>query len=356
MSKSYQYVETKNPDIFRVVDRNNKCQWYWRKSSDQYFNSVDRLLAEGYKEADLVDYAMEEDVEILQNSIEDILSSTKNEINISQAGSETGLQHWDSMVGFARFWEDHAPIILASSATLFNSMFKYAGEAHAIIILTKECGNDACPCHNLIGKVGLYRWQTDEPHPSDVARLCALAVAENLGEYLPPSEGLGYTSVLTISGGESAVSAYKISNYTQDDLAEAWPRFVGAVRIFEFVTTPFDPDKDIFDIPNTISFKIKRFDFAKAKKEAAKLAAVPAHISKVKSLDIDLNLLKIGAWIIIGSGSLAEVTQLDDNGTVHYLTESKEPGSIHYTGIREVYEKNPKSNEPEKSKKKAKKK
>lgn len=343
--KNYIFVPTKNPDLFRVQDRLGHVDRYWRKSSDQYFSDIDEVLAEGYKDIDARDDSMDEQVLDLNATIETVLSVESEVVHLQQTESEHVLfepYQWDAMVGFANFFERHEPILCASTAVLYNSMFKYAGTAAAILILTKDCGSpETCPCKDLIDKIGLFNWQFDEPHPTDIAKLCSLSVSDNISEYIPPLSSLGYTAILTLSASGATLQPYRFSSFTPDEMTDAWPRFIGALRIFEFVTTPFDPEKDIEEIPDEVNIVLRRFDFKKAEKEAAKLAKKKPHVATVRPLDIDASKVKVGVWIIAVTGENAEITELEDDGTVHYKTVSGKEEASHYTTIRHIYDGNP---------------
>lgn len=172
---------------------------------------------------------------------------------------------WDCLLAFASFWNAHEPIVLVSELPLYNTMFQYAGTADAIIILTKACEVKTCKCNEFVGKIGLFDWKTSSGiRASYSAQVGAYSLAENIGEVLPPGQAIAYTAVLRVGTQHKTTGGYEIKIFDQDALLDAWQRFLGAKRIFDYEKTPFDPAKDILDIPDELLIHVPKFDMPAA--------------------------------------------------------------------------------------------
>lgn len=175
---------------------------------------------------------------------------------------------WDCLLSFESFWGAHEPIVLTSELTLYSTMFEYAGTADAIIILTKACEVKTCKCKELVGKIGLFDWKTSSGiRASYGAQVAAYSVSENIGEYLPPGQAVAYAAILRLGTAHKTTGGYELKVIDQDALLDAWQRFLGAKRIFDYEKTPFDPAKDVLDIPDEFVIHAPKFDMAAAIKE-----------------------------------------------------------------------------------------
>lgn len=323
MAKSYTLGETKHEKLFRLMDRDKNWRRYVlvKEFTEEYQNrvaaaepgeepkptfadlktalyldGVTTILNDGYTKGSffanwLSQHTMEEREKILSAAGEkgdkvhrtiDMLISggdvdgkgtlltRETEVLNRESKQEEPLENdeWDCLLSFESFWSAHAPIVLTSELTLYSTMFEYAGTADAIIILTKACEVKMCKCEELVGKIGLFDWKTSSGiRASYGAQVAAYSLAENMGEYLPPGQAVAYAAILRLGTAHKTTGGYELKVIDQDALLDAWQRFLGAKRIFDYEKTPFDPAKDIIDIPDEFVIHAPKFDMEAARKE-----------------------------------------------------------------------------------------
>ena len=289
--KTYELKETKDPDIFRVVDREGNWENYFVKSLNAYLRGVTTILNGGYAKGAFFDqwlsqHTADERDAILKAAGEkgdkvhraiDLILSAKGKFALDATtgilNRETGdheplsAQEWDCMLAFESFWGAHAPVVLVSEATLYNLGSGYAGTADAILILTKACGVKACRCEELVGQVGLYDWKTSGGiRASYSAQVAAYANASNIVQYLPLGyKAPDYTAVLRLGTNHKTTGGYEFKAWDREATGEAFVRFCGARNIYEAEHKPFDPATDIQEIPDEVKFDVPHYDFTKPK-------------------------------------------------------------------------------------------
>ena len=294
--KTYELKPTKHPDVFRVVDRDGEWQHYFIKSKNLYPVGVTTILNRGYAkgaffEQWLSQHTAEERDQILRSAGErgdkvhraiDGLLSWPEESTLVISREEgfynretkdyepLSNDEWDALLSFNSFWAAHAPVILTSEATVYNTSYGYAGTTDAILILTKACGVKTCKCEPLIGKIGLWDWKTSSGiRASYSAQIAAYAFSENLAEYLPAGKIVpDYTAILRVGTNHKTTGGYEMKAFTFLETQANFHRFIAAKEIADFEFKPFDPETDIEEIPDTIQFTVQKFDFEKAKVEA----------------------------------------------------------------------------------------
>ena len=305
--KTFDLLETKHPDLFRVVDRNGNWEYYWHKPSDTYLRGVTTILNVGYAKGAFFDewlsrHTPDERDEILRaagergdkvhRAIDTILgmgaegklSRTSRIFNkASGVEEQLSIEEWDALLSFGRFWVAHEPILHASEASVFNTRLGYAGTADAILTLTKSCGVRTCKCADLVGKVSLWDWKTSKGiRPSYSAQTAAYACAENIGEYLPGMTGIAYTAVLRLGTAHKTTGGYELKSF---DVMEGFERFMAAKSIADFEHRPFEPS-DITEVPDEIKITVTAYQAPKPEeKKTSKRKAKVAQkrVRKIKS-------------------------------------------------------------------------
>lgn len=300
--KTFTLEPTKHLDLFRVVDRDGNWEHYWLKSKNLFLRGVTTVLERGYAkgaffeewlakitptERDAILKATGERGDKVHRAIDsmltfggdplaaDLVQTSKLDRSIGIYNRETKdyekieNDEWDMLLSFARFWQAHAPIVLVSEASLYDTEHGYAGTTDAILILTKACDVKTCRCKDLIGKIGVWDWKTSSGiRPSYSAQGAAYAHAENIGEYLPPRAAVDYIAILRLGTNHKTTGGYELKSFSGDEMQNGFLRFIAAKMIADFDYTSFNPDADIADIPDELELTVQRFDMEKARADA----------------------------------------------------------------------------------------
>lgn len=297
--KTFVHEPTRHKDLFRVVDREGDWGEYFFAPSGVYLRGVTAILATGYAKGEgFMQWAFnttpDERDAILKEAqsrgdkvhrfIEHALTSEGDgEFKREEAiySKETkDYEHvtnreWDCILSFGRFWTLHEPILLAAEATLYNLKLKYAGTTDAMLILTKACDVKACGCKDLIGKIGLWDWKSSKGiYPSHIAQAAAYAKTDNIGNYLPKKRKVEYLAILQVGSKHKTTGGYTFEVVVgKEEMNAAYARFLAAKTISDHEYRPFDPMKDIQEIPDEVKIVVKKYEEpkklkAKKKKDA----------------------------------------------------------------------------------------
>lgn len=320
--KTYNLKPTKHPKLFRVVDREGNWEHYafieTKGMPAIFLRGVTTILKNGYVKGPgllkfLSDHTATERDEILKAAgekgdkvhraidmmislpdpitlggkaypiAEPIVQKLENGVGIfnKEAGDYEPIsnEEWDALLAFSSFWNAHEPVVLKSEGSLYSIAGGYAGTADAIVILTKACEVKMCKCEDLIGKIGLFDWKTSKGiYPEYYAQSAAYANAENIGEYLPPEGKIDYIAILRLGTPHKTTGGYEFKAVTGEGLKGAFNLFNAAKSIADFEYTPFNPERDIEEIPDSLEIQVKHFDFEAAKKEAEEKAKEKAFV------------------------------------------------------------------------------
>lgn len=299
--KSYQLQPTRNPKLYRVVDREKNWEHYafitkFKESYDPEkgsptFDDIETvvwlrgsttILGIGYAKDKfffdwLSKHTKEEREGILRaagdrgDMVHRFIDMALNfkpgkskpgqpvtsiwerdiEIHNRETGEERKLTNdeWDCVLAWGAFWAAHAPQLLFSEESMYNLSVGYAGTADAGLVLTKTCGYKSCPCPELIGKPGLWDWKTSGAiYPSYAPQTASYAFADNLPLLLPKGAKLAYTAILRI-GTAHKNGGYQIeASVGEENMEYDMNRFKASKLIADHEYKPFDPTKDVTDI------------------------------------------------------------------------------------------------------------
>src|SRR3990167_9947319 len=293
--KSYELLDTKHPDLSRVVDREGNWENYKHKPSGRYLTGITTVLGRGYPkgpgfenflsqktpaERDAILKAAGEKGDRVHRLIDTILSQSKKpytyELDRSnlvynratKAQEQITNDEWDAILSWARFWILHRPIVFASELSVYNLIHGYAGTGDSALKLTRECDVKTCKCNELIGKAGIWDWKTGNGiYPSYFAQVAAIVFADNIAEYLPKKHKIEYGAVLRLGTRHVTTGGYELKVTT--DLSEAFVRFLAAKTIADNEYDPFDPES-IYEIPDNIIIPINVVDLTAKPKPSAK--------------------------------------------------------------------------------------
>lgn len=307
--KSYELRSTKHPRLYRIVDREGNWEHYafiksWAPGYDPkeaprfedikeaaYLRGATTILGLGYAKDPfflnwLSTHTLEERNAILTAAgdrgdmvhrwIDMVLTfgfadgkattveqgwERDFEIHNRETGEERALSNdeWDAVLAWAAFWGAHAPLVVISEAPIYNLTLGYAGTADALLVLTKACGGRTCPCASLLGKVGLWDWKTSSGiYPSYSAQVAAYTKGDNTPEYLPKGSAVDYTAVIRL-GTRHKNGGYEIEASIGPEVDADMERFTAAKRIADHGYKPFDPAKDVVEVPDKINLTVTKF-------------------------------------------------------------------------------------------------
>ncbi len=271
MAKTYHLEPTKHPDLFRNVDRDGNWKEYFHAPTKLYLRGVTTILDRGYAKPELLTWAKNHSREEIDEKLR-VAGDKGDAVHQAIAGLlatgsfDRDLQiladdnknnrrltddEWDCLLSFGEFWNRHRAICLASEEAVFNLQIGYAGTLDGLVILTQACGVKACPCGNFIGQVGLFDWKSGGGiYESYGAQVAAYANAENLTQ-LP-----NYTAILRVGTAHKTTGGYQLEIYDIPETAQHFSEFVAAQTIDDASYKPFDPEKEIREIPDSITLTI----------------------------------------------------------------------------------------------------
>lgn len=265
--KSYTFEPTSNPDLRRVVDLKGDWRHYFHSPSGTYLRAVNAILEEGYAKgarfhAYLKTHTPEEIDRILKEAgdkgdavhqfISMIFSHPKMpnlQTPIMDNGDLRLLTHdeWSAVLSFQNFWNAHKPVLIDFEQAIANVKLGYAGTYDARLKLTGFCGNDKCQCKRFIGKVGLFDWKTGG------------GIYSNHGAQLSAYEKIApahYTAIVRL--GTKHRVGYEFQIYNRRETNAHFREFRSAITIASVDYKPFDPKKEIYEIPETLSLTVER--------------------------------------------------------------------------------------------------
>lgn len=320
--KTFTLESTKHPKLFRVVDREGNWKNYayikkTKKSYDPekapltfddvasavYLRGVTTILGEGYpkgkgfeiylartSEADqkeklesagekgtkvhnFIDLALMTEPE---NGKTLTLDRTQEVYNRNAKQEEVlNDNEWDTVLAWKEFWIAHSPILLQSEIPFYALKQGYAGTGDVICILTSECGERSCSCKGMTGKIGLIDWKTGSKiHPQYFSQGAAYERADNMKEYLPKGKKIEYIGIVRISPALSCGYEMKLSKNMKVDYA----KFSAAQLLASGDAKPFDPEKDVEEVPDSFELSVERYDWGKPKVEKKDKDAVPSDL------------------------------------------------------------------------------
>lgn len=320
--KTYTLEPTKHDDLFRVVDTDGNWKHYFLKSKNLYLRGVTTILDEGYAKGYgfnqwLLSKTKDEAAEILKVTgekgdrihrwIDLVLSGEAGKSKYNRLTgvynketddyTQLSVEEWSAALSFATFWNRHAPILFASEEPMYNTEYGYAGTTDGIFMITKACGVASCGCKPLVGKIGLWDFKTGSGiRASYFAQVASYAKAENIHDHIPKEKEIEYVAILRLGTSHVTTGGYEMKWFSADDMSVWFRRFLAAKIIADEGYKPFNPEKDIQDIPDDIEIDLTKVSLEpvegvvepkpKAKKKPGKRKP---RTKKPKQLTIDPN-------------------------------------------------------------------
>ena len=307
--KTFSLESTRDKKLFRVVDIDGEWERYFYFPKKVYLDSVTAILDKGYaKGTGLINFFKKntaEEAEVLMNlagekgsrlhrAIEqgldhqssgvfpELLGKLSRDMVVynrhSKQDEKLSTVEWNALLSFGSFWTKHEPQIVAIEESVYNLKYNYAGTLDAILILTKECEVKICPCKGLVGKVGIWDWKSGKGlYPSYGAQIASYGNAPSLKRVLGAKKP-EYTALLRIGTAHKTTGGYEMVVYNKEETHTNWDLFLAAHKIAHQEIKPFDPDKEVYEIPDEVNLKVEYTKLVIEK---------PKHDTKVKHRESD---------------------------------------------------------------------
>jgi hypothetical protein len=284
--KTYTFEQTTDKKAQRVVDQNGDWTHYFYKPKKLYLRAVNYILNTGFAKGQRFN-------EFLKNNskeeIERKLKTTGEKgdkvhqfirymfEHKGKAGRYTKMRNdetgklemltsdeWNCILSFTNFWNKHKAVLLAHEFTIFNLEHGFAGTGDAILKITQKCEVKSCPCNKLVGKMGLFDWKSgggiwDDQGP----QIAAYSHGDNL------AQKIDYTAILRLGTRHKTTNGYEFEPYETEETENHWQEFLAAIKISNASYRPFDPKKEIYDIPEKVNITITK-EKVKAKTKKSK--------------------------------------------------------------------------------------
>lgn len=266
--KTFHLEPTSNPDLSRVVDINGDWRHYFHSPSGTFLRAVNAILEDGYAKgtrfyAYLKNKSAAEIDEKLSAAcskgdgvhqfIDIIFKHPKLPNRMTPVVNEEGelriltWEEWEAVLSFQTFWNLHRPVLFDHEQAVCNLKLGYAGTYDARLKLTKACGNQFCKCEKFIGKVGIYDWKTGGGIYSNYGAQIASYEKARPGDY---------TAILRL--GTKHRTGYEFQPYNRRETNRHFQEFKSALVIANAEYKPFDPKKEIYEIPEKLDLVVER--------------------------------------------------------------------------------------------------
>jgi len=272
--KTYTFEKTTSKNVLKVVDQDGDWTHYYHKPTKTYLRAVNYILHTGFTKGQRFEEFLK------NNSKTEIESKLKRSVekgdkvhqfirylfeNKGRANRGTKMRseetrelelltndEWNCILSLGNFWEKHKPILLVHEFTIFNLKEKFAGTGDAILKLTEKCEIKSCPCKDLVGKLGLFDWKSGSGIWDDQGpQIAAYSHGENI------TKKIDYTAILRLGTRHIQTNGYEFVPYNVAETEKHWQEFLAAKTISNASYRPFDPKKEIYDIPEEIKILIQ---------------------------------------------------------------------------------------------------
>jgi len=276
--KNYSFKETTNPNLDRVVDLDGDWKVYFSRDEKKYKRGITSILNRTYPKGPQFLQAMKntsaEDWDKKMNHAMDRGDAIHQFIRIMLMGDIPGLpkvnrltqvlaednvtlrsltvDEWISVLAFQSFWMAHDCSIIANEDSVEGE--DYAGTLDQIIRIGKKCDNRYCECEKFVGKIGISDVKTGAGiYDSYGAQLGALAYADLT--HLIGDNKIEFTMVIHLN--RKTKVGWATDFYDELETEKHFSEFQLAKGLDDVNYKPFNPDKDIYEIPEEIIMKVK---------------------------------------------------------------------------------------------------
>lgn len=291
--KTFELRATSDQDLKRVVNREGEWDHYFHVPSGRYLRGVTAILHRAWGKPNLMSWAKNqlpgvveqklryggEKGDAVHQFIAKVLAgeecSRKTKIVSEDRIAERELKNdeWDAVLSFTRFWIAHEPRLIAHERSVANLRLGYAGSLDVILRLTKACNakRDACQCKTLLGKILLLDWKSGGGIFSDMGPQIAAYANADLSSILRGHKIAG-TGIIRLGTKHKSTGGYEAEFYSFQQTRRHFVEFRSALAIDDAEYQPFNPAA-IYDIPDSVTFKVEREELTGANDGAATNAA-----------------------------------------------------------------------------------
>lgn len=271
--KSYKLQATADKDLFRVVDLKGDWRFYYQKKAKKYLLGVTTVLDMGYAKGQrFYEYLKNGSKEEIERKLEragdkgdavhqliskflDTGKSSLAEDILAEDNKTTRkpiLEEWRSFLTFADFWKAHEPVLYAHEFPIYNLKFGYAGTVDMVAELTKKCDYKLCGCGKVIGQIGVWDHKSGAGiYNSFGPQVAAYAQAMGKAKRKPT-----YTAIDRV--GTRHARGYELEFYDKAETKTHWQEFLAALTIAQSEFKPFNPEKEIYDIIESVELIINK--------------------------------------------------------------------------------------------------
>lgn len=278
--KTYELKPTSNPALERVVDRDGDWRHYRHVPSGTYLRSVNFILDSGYAKGTGFYTALKNSTaeewerrleaagdkgDAVHQLIKKILSGeqvTRTTMILADDNVNFRLptyEEFEAALAMSAFWADHACKLVIHEYPVYNLPDGYAGTLDVICRITKACGNRYCRCEPYVGKLGLLDWKSgggiwDNYGPQDSAYWTGIAtmVEDPISALAGQIEFTGIVRV-----GTNHKVGYQTEFYDKTESETHYREFLAARTIHDANYRPFDPEKEVYEIPDIINITVE---------------------------------------------------------------------------------------------------
>lgn len=302
--KTYEYKKTKSKHLFRVVNLEGNWKEYYNSKTKQFKRGLTTVLGrvwpkgEGYfkalknatpeewdkkmeSAADQGD-AVHQIIEIaLSNNDRDEDGKLRKPVPINMAMEilaednktkrSPTINEWNKYLSFVKFFNLHGIVILGHEWPAEHE--KFVGTIDQGWMLTKSCGRDKkyCACVDFLNLKGINDVKTGKGlyanHKVQIA--CETYADHGFGE-------VKYTMLLHLNGTDCG---WSVKFFNAEKTRINYERGLSAFNIDDDTYKPFDPERDIEDIPETAQLLFG--SVAPQKEIKIGVEALPPHVKKV---------------------------------------------------------------------------
>lgn len=283
--KTYTLSRTNNPKLFRIVDWDGDWTHYAHIESGkiediaqaQVLRAVNFILDNGYAKGQgfyewLKKITPEEAEKKLKDAgdkgdaIHQLIAMCLTGEKVSKATpvlAEDNLttrpstwSEWEAYLAWAHFWTIHGVKRIAHEEAVANLLIGYAGTTDCIGRITKACESKYCKCVPMVGQIGILDWKSGSGIYDNYGAQFAAYSKSDLSHLIGGNK-IEFTAAIQIGCNHKSNGGYKAEWYDQKETEKHWLEFLAAKTIHDAHYRPFDPNKEIYDIPETVEVSVE---------------------------------------------------------------------------------------------------
>ncbi len=263
--KTYELKPTKNPKLFRNMDLNGDWRDYKNTETGEYKRGLTTALGRAYPKGEGYYVALKNstpdewekklsEAADRGDAIHQLIELALSGINVnmmtdilSENNKDTRkptLVEWEKYLSFVDFVNLHGIYVYGYEETVEHP--KFIGTFDQLWIITKSCGLDKryCRCNDFLNIPIVNDVKTGKGlYPNHKAQIAGLAHVVNAEA----------TMLLHLNGTERG---WSVKFFSKEETEKAYERCMAAFTIDDESYKPFDPLKDIHEIPESAQLNL----------------------------------------------------------------------------------------------------